>query len=51
MADPINRPHIKKGRLGAQLLKHLALGFGSGPDLRVVLSSPEVGLALSTASA
>ena len=31
----------------AQLVKRLTLGFGSGPDLRVVRWSPALGSALS----
>ena len=35
----------------AQSVEHLTLGFGSGHDLRVVGSSPELGSALSAGSA
>ena len=31
----------------AQSVKHLTLGIGSGPDLAVVRSSPELGFLLS----
>ena len=35
----------------AQLFKHLILDFGSGHDLRIVRSSPELGSMLSRESA
>ena len=37
----------KQGRLGVQSVKWPTLGFGSGPDLTVVGSSPTSGSALS----
>lgn len=41
----------RRGCLGAQLVERIALGFHSGPDLRVMGLSPALGSALTAESA
>ena len=45
--DSLTIDHGQAGQVLGQLLKHLTLGFGSGPDLRDVRWSPTLGSELS----